>query len=130
MGLFPKSRGAAWPRGAWGHSRRRAASGGRDGAALASFAALNWKIGLGAWREMTGEGGPRARRMRRGQASEESRNGIPHRSFHRAQLELKTYPSASADASATTSSPAPPSTTGLAKRSSFRFCASSLLCFR
>ena len=23
----------------------------------AAFAALNWKIGLGAWREMTGEGG-------------------------------------------------------------------------
>ena len=57
MGLFPKPRGAAWPRGSWDHSRRRAASGGRDGAAPASSAAGYWKIGLGAWREMTGEGG-------------------------------------------------------------------------
>ena len=74
MGLPPKPRGAAWPRGARGHSRRRAASSEQNGAAPASCAAGNWKIGLGAWREMTGEleGGPRARRIRRGQASEES----------------------------------------------------------
>ena len=35
---------------------------------------------------MTGEGGPRARRKRRGQASEESWNGIPHRSLLRAAV--------------------------------------------
>ena len=61
MGLLPKSRGAARPRGAWGHSRRLAASSRREGAAPASFGAGYWKIGLGAWREMTGEGGVRAR---------------------------------------------------------------------
>ena len=81
MGLLPKSRGAARPRGAWGHSQRRAASSRHKGAAPASSAAGYWKIGLGAWREMTGEGGPRARRIHRGEASEESWNGIPHRSL-------------------------------------------------
>ena len=72
MGLLPESRGAARPRGAWDHSRRLAASRWSEGAAPASSAALNWKIGLGAWREMTGEGGPRARRSRRGQAPGQS----------------------------------------------------------
>ncbi len=83
MGLLPKPRGAAWPRGSWDRSRRLAASSQRDGAAPASSAAGYWKIGLGAWREMTGEGGPRARRVRRGQASEESWNRIPHCSLLR-----------------------------------------------
>ena len=85
MGLLAKPRGAAWPRGAWGHSRRRAASGGRDGAAPASFAAGYWKIGLGAWREMT-ERGVRARAAAAGAKTQKGpRTGSRTAPFSRAR---------------------------------------------
>ena len=165
MGLPPKPRGAAWPRGSWAYDHCVAGARGRRGAARAPISQSNLRGG-GA-REMS--------KMERGVARAGART-VPRtprcsnrsrRTRGRVRTQIRCvwcraprrrrrsrccgafpaplplgarlgkvaaylkipYPSSFSAATITSSPPAAPSTTGLAKRSSFRFWASSRLFF-
>ena len=66
MGLPPKPRGAAWPRGAWAYDHCVAGARGRRGAARAPISQSNLRGGGAREMSKMERGGPRARRSRAG----------------------------------------------------------------